>query len=1091
MGRIKENDFKENVKKAAGCAVAYRCTFEGCNAVLVCRKEGTDEIQNIAQYCHIAAASPNGPRFDASLTNEQIRGLDNCIVMCSNHHHIIDNNPSIYTTELLKKWKAEKEERTRIEMNNGSLCEDSNLVEAVFDSYLKIGNFEALSSKIEDYKKMGNSELQEVVSRFEIFISVLFGFETKDLIDSYIKAGYKRFNKLALFFIEFYSKEYLQKIISFVDNLELADLINKVLSNEPAQIIGNPEIAGSMDKIDLNLKIKLIMNYTFRNTNMPCLLMDSNKKEIGLYKDESYYDLLSFLLDFRKIAINPNEFEKDLVIDSISRYISVIDRFDTKLKVKIYSFILPYLAETNDNLFFNYYNRLSPEEKETEIIADISFKHRIYQNDPKLTIDEVDDYCRKNKNYKILFIYLSQNTDIAKTFLEDNLYLLKKDSTFLILYHNCVDNGKFKEEISKLKENYVNDFTYNCILWNLDIENENMKKWCLENENRIDNYNIDIYFMNLILSHENEHFFEIIDQVWPIEKRVHYLNFFTTINFENEKYYEILIEKYQQINEIKIIEGVNINLGLLLLKVGKENAAIKCWEKENDLFGNSKSIAMLLNFRLEKGFYLKDKYFDKCLKSVEYTNLVYVAETYFNHNEMDSALFFYERALITGGNSKACLFKIFEITNKGTLTKRNEIDDNVTITIECEGNNRTIVFHKYNIIENLDLGKNEWIDACLDLPDFSIFRYKKVGDKVTFRNRDVKILSIQYKYDFYAKKFFENACQEPSTITVGGSKENAIEEIKEILKGSFEHNRKLKEKFRKFKDILPLSVISKTLFNNRIINSVVSLYSDSSEKILNNTSIVIKPSLKRNMIFYYDALFVLFTISREIEINLPDYFYITDYEKNRLNNEINEMIRDIKNNSTSIGLDESGNLIRFGFYDKQNKANSLTQLTTFLDFINKFNVLNTYDYDLQIDGQKIANDVFDFNDEKSIFSNASKDNSFVVVSDFRGFVSLCDLLKIENIGIPQIVSLLLEPEEVIKSSLILKKMNYDNYFTLNMYIIAKDSCDEKMKEFLNMIFDTDEENLKHRRIIKQNFLVLKALQWNDEKDEILSKEFLS
>lgn len=72
-----------------------------------------DRISIISKICHIAAASKEGPRYDEKMTNEERRGFDNLILLCDEHHVIIDNkeNESIYPTLLLKKWKSDHEKK--------------------------------------------------------------------------------------------------------------------------------------------------------------------------------------------------------------------------------------------------------------------------------------------------------------------------------------------------------------------------------------------------------------------------------------------------------------------------------------------------------------------------------------------------------------------------------------------------------------------------------------------------------------------------------------------------------------------------------------------------------------------------------------------------------------------------------------------------------------------------------------------------------------------------------------------------------------------------------------------------------------------
>jgi hypothetical protein len=63
----------------------------------------------IGEVCHISAASPNGPRYDPQQSPAERHGFDNLILLCANHHLVIDDDPEAYTVERLRKMKANHE----------------------------------------------------------------------------------------------------------------------------------------------------------------------------------------------------------------------------------------------------------------------------------------------------------------------------------------------------------------------------------------------------------------------------------------------------------------------------------------------------------------------------------------------------------------------------------------------------------------------------------------------------------------------------------------------------------------------------------------------------------------------------------------------------------------------------------------------------------------------------------------------------------------------------------------------------------------------------------------------------------------------
>ena len=91
---------KQTIKKLFALS-GNICAFPGCSLPMV------DSSGTVAgKICHIHARSPGGPRFNSSLTDKEIHSFDNLILMCGQHHTIIDDQEHIYTAESLKELKG-------------------------------------------------------------------------------------------------------------------------------------------------------------------------------------------------------------------------------------------------------------------------------------------------------------------------------------------------------------------------------------------------------------------------------------------------------------------------------------------------------------------------------------------------------------------------------------------------------------------------------------------------------------------------------------------------------------------------------------------------------------------------------------------------------------------------------------------------------------------------------------------------------------------------------------------------------------------------------------------------------------------------
>lgn len=106
-----ENDrkYKPSTVRRLDTLSGNECAHPNCTKKLIAE----DGISIISKICHIAAASKEGPRYDEKMTYDERRGFDNLILLCDEHHIIIDNkdNELLYPTSLLKKWKSDHEKK--------------------------------------------------------------------------------------------------------------------------------------------------------------------------------------------------------------------------------------------------------------------------------------------------------------------------------------------------------------------------------------------------------------------------------------------------------------------------------------------------------------------------------------------------------------------------------------------------------------------------------------------------------------------------------------------------------------------------------------------------------------------------------------------------------------------------------------------------------------------------------------------------------------------------------------------------------------------------------------------------------------------
>ena len=87
-----------------------RCAFPGCNSMIV--DDESDAM--LGEMCHIEGIGKKALRHNKTLTKEERDAYSNLILLCSNHHKVIDHDKS-YTVESLRRMKAEHEKIGRME----------------------------------------------------------------------------------------------------------------------------------------------------------------------------------------------------------------------------------------------------------------------------------------------------------------------------------------------------------------------------------------------------------------------------------------------------------------------------------------------------------------------------------------------------------------------------------------------------------------------------------------------------------------------------------------------------------------------------------------------------------------------------------------------------------------------------------------------------------------------------------------------------------------------------------------------------------------------------------------------------------------
>lgn len=87
------------------------CSFPECHRVCVLEANNEDPSVIIGEIAHIEASSNDGPRPNPALSDKERDAYSNLILLCPNHHRLVDARDCTYTVKMLRGWKQDTETR--------------------------------------------------------------------------------------------------------------------------------------------------------------------------------------------------------------------------------------------------------------------------------------------------------------------------------------------------------------------------------------------------------------------------------------------------------------------------------------------------------------------------------------------------------------------------------------------------------------------------------------------------------------------------------------------------------------------------------------------------------------------------------------------------------------------------------------------------------------------------------------------------------------------------------------------------------------------------------------------------------------------
>lgn len=112
MASTKRSDLPPKEWKLLALASGNECAFPGCRRALSIPAEADKPGVVTGIAAHIVAASRQGPRGDFDISDEERDGsARNRLLLCPEHHKLVDDRPRVYTIQALRSMKTDHESR--------------------------------------------------------------------------------------------------------------------------------------------------------------------------------------------------------------------------------------------------------------------------------------------------------------------------------------------------------------------------------------------------------------------------------------------------------------------------------------------------------------------------------------------------------------------------------------------------------------------------------------------------------------------------------------------------------------------------------------------------------------------------------------------------------------------------------------------------------------------------------------------------------------------------------------------------------------------------------------------------------------------
>lgn len=151
-------------QKIVALASGGICAFPECGRGLVNREAGSDGTV-VGEIAHIVAEQRQGPRGRVEMSDDERNRAANLLLLCSEHHTVVDRNPHVFSVHVLQQMKADHEKRIATAMErkqppaHTALCK-----EKVHSTMLRVSQLPRYVYSAEcDYNETQKDEVRKLI----------------------------------------------------------------------------------------------------------------------------------------------------------------------------------------------------------------------------------------------------------------------------------------------------------------------------------------------------------------------------------------------------------------------------------------------------------------------------------------------------------------------------------------------------------------------------------------------------------------------------------------------------------------------------------------------------------------------------------------------------------------------------------------------------------------------------------------------------------------------------------------------------------------------------------------------------------------